>query len=112
MLKKYWWIGLIAVAIAMLYYLNLEDKQDVHALVDAVVKENNLSFRNQKAAECRAAVLEKANLITDSIMLETARRNILTQDSLIAPERPGKPNIPAVKSQLDTAKVKPLFDKG
>ncbi len=112
MIKKYWWAGLIVLLVLFLVYMNMEDKKDVNDLVAIVVKENNLSFRNQKAAECRTSVLEKANIITDSLMLEIARQRILTQDSLIAPERPGKPQIPAVKSQLDTAKVKPLFDEG
>ncbi len=112
MIKKYWWTGLIVLFVLFLVYMNKEEKQDVKDLVAIVVKENSTSFRHQKADECRASVLEKANIITDSLMLEIARQRILTQDSLIAPERPGKPHIPAVKSQLDTAKVKPLFEEG
>ncbi len=110
MIRKYGWVAALIAVAGLWFYLSRDQKKDTQTLVAAVVKENNASFRRQKMADCQASVLEKANAIADSMMLEMARLRILTQDSLIAPERPGKPLIPAVKSQLDTAKVKPLFD--
>ena len=76
-------------------------------LIEQEVRSAVESFRQKKLIECRAAVLDSANKLADSIVLV---RNTVVDTALVN-GKPKKPTKPLIKSPLDTTPVEPLFKK-
>lgn len=84
-----------------------KDDKEKQQLIDQEVKSAVESFRQKKRTECRAAVLDSANKLADSIVLV---RNTVVDTALVN-GKPKKPTKPLIKSPLDTTPVEPLFKK-
>ena len=96
----------LCVSILLLLAACKDDSQK-QQLIDQEVQSVVESFRQKKLNECRAAVLDSANKLADSIVLV---RNTVVDTALIN-GKPKKPTKPVIKSPLDTTPVEPLFKK-
>lgn len=99
-------IFFFTAALSCLLIACKEDNQK-QQLIDKEVQSAIESFRQKKRNECRAAVLDSANKLADSIVLV---RNTVVDTALIN-GKPKKPTKPVIKSPLDTTPVEPLFKK-
>jgi hypothetical protein len=99
-------IFILSVTILSLFIACKDDKQK-QQLIDQEVKSAVESFRQKKLLECRAAVLDSANRLADSIILV---RNTVVDTALVN-GKPKKPTKPVIKSPLDSTPVEPLFKK-
>lgn len=94
----------LLIAIVLLGLISCgPDKQMV---INEKVSERVNSFRAKKLKECQASLLQEAEKIADSLLLEEAEREL--NDSLIR-MRPFKPVQPPPLLPIDTLKVSPLF---
>ena len=99
-------IFILSFTILSLLVACKDDKQK-QQLIDQEVQSAIQSFRQKKLLECRAAVLDSANKLADSIVL---MRNTVVDTALVN-GKPKKPTKPLIKSPLDTTPVEPLFKK-
>lgn len=82
--------------------------RDTEAVVQQSVAERVAAYRIKQEAECRSALLARAEKMADSLLILEAIRDI--NDSLQR-IRPGRPGRPAIIPPIDSAAVKPLFDQ-
>lgn len=64
-------------------------------------------FREKKALECRATLLQEAEKIVDSLLLAEAQSTVGDSLSHLKPARPAKP---APIPPIDSLQVKPIFE--
>lgn len=82
--------------------------EDTEAIVQQKVSERVTVFKAKKSIECRAALLERAERVVDSLLLTEAQNSL--NDSL-ARRRPGRPYQPPAIPPIDSFTVKPIFDQ-
>lgn len=80
--------------------------RDKEAIVQAKVTERVSDFIAKKRAECREALLQKAEETVDSLLLAEAQSAL--NDSL-ARMRPGRPFQPPAIPPIDSLQIKPIF---
>lgn len=81
-------------------------KTDKENIIREKVSELVTTFKIKQNAECRASLLQDAEQIVDSILLEEAKGQL--NDSLMR-LRPFKPPQPIAVPPIDTNPVSPLF---
>ena len=81
---------------------------DTEAIVQQKVSERVTVFKAKKSIECRAALLERAERVVDSLLLTEAQNSL--NDSL-ARRRPWRPYQPPAIPPIDSFTVKPIFDQ-
>jgi len=84
--------------------LNLEKDPQVLARVDEKLAE----YRVIRKRICDGKLLEQANEIVDSMLLEISRQ--IKQDTLLRPSRPDKPEKPLITLPKDSGGLNPLWD--
>ena len=77
-------------------------------IVQQKVSEAMIKFREKKAAECRAMLLQEAETIVDSLLLAEAQIDFA--DSL-ARARPQRPVRPTPVPPIDSLQVRPIFEQ-
>jgi hypothetical protein len=81
-------------------------KKEQEQVINTKVEEAVKKFRDKKMTECRSDLLQKAEKIVDSLLLQEARASL--QDSLLQ-NKPSKPAQPSSIPPIDSAVVAPLF---
>ncbi len=76
--------------------------------IEEKVQERLAEFKRVITTRCQKKVLEEAEMLADSIILERAR---LLTDSLEKPEKPNRPERPETMRVRDSLlRLAPLFD--
>ena len=75
--------------------------------IDQEVKSAIEAYRNKRMNECLVSILDSANTITDSLIVQ----KMTAMDTMSAMGKPLKPIKPIIKSPLDTTPVKPIIPK-
>ncbi len=85
--------------------LNQEDysQEEVQELMDEELERRLGLFRAARERGCNERLLERAQLIVDSILVNRAR-------SALDTSRPARPPLPIIKKLNDTISLKPLFE--
>lgn len=81
---------------------------DKEQAIEEKVEERLAEFKRIITARCRKQILEEAEVLADSIVMERAR---LLTDSLAKPEKPIRPERPEKMSIKDSLlQLAPIFD--
>lgn len=108
--KNYFFYNFLKIQIIYIIIFSItsctEDKSEEKAFVAREVARRVADYRLQREAECRAAALERANILADSIIFAEAK-----SDTLGIMPRPARPIRPVIKSPLDSIAVEPLLPK-
>lgn len=100
-------LGLPVIYISLLFAACLAGcAQGQDNLIRQLVEEKVRAFRERELAACRQRLLEDAERLADSLLLEEARADVL--DSLNR-TRPLRPPPPAPLDPIDSATVHPIF---
>lgn len=78
------------------------------AIIQAKVAERVTDFREKQWAKCRESLLREAERMADSLILADAQAAL--RDSLLR-QRPSKPLPPAALPPIDSAPVRPIFNR-
>lgn len=79
---------------------------EVEALIQETIEERLANYERIRRERCREEILDEANRITDSLLIEEARSQ---KDTLDRPPRPARPQKPEIRQLEDTTPVKPLL---
>ncbi len=100
-------IAYISLLFIFFYSCESATHVDKEEAIEEKVQERLAEFERVITARCQKKILEEAEALADSIILERAR---LLTDSLTKPEKPGRPERPATMRIKDSLfQLAPLF---
>lgn len=97
-------IAALVLALVLSIAFQTKTRED---LIREDLDEKVAAYRREQVGNCRERILEKANQIVDSLIIEYVRAN---RDTLDRPFRTDKPGLPELLFPQDTTPVAPLFD--
>lgn len=86
----------------------LPTAEEEKALYDQVLKQKRDQLVQDKVKDCYLTAVKEADAFVDSILYQVLDLNLL--DSIEMIERPYRPERPAFIRDVDTSKVRPLFE--
>jgi hypothetical protein len=95
------------LTLILLFICTVSCKKNQEMVINTKVEEAVKKFRDKKMTECRNDLLQNAEKIVDSLLLQEARASL--QDSLLQ-NKPSKPAQPNSIPPIDSAVVAPLFN--
>ncbi len=101
-------MGIILLIFSMGFQKDKSKETQIHELIDAKVAERVDGHRKKYLEKCRERIMERANELADSMMLESAKRTSII-DNTTRPIPPPRPLRPDEKLPIDTTPVIPFF---
>jgi len=84
-----------------------ENPKSIEEMIQAKVAERVGEFRNNRLKRCNDKVMNRANEIVDSLLVDQARR--VTIDTMIKPPKPTKPEKPVLDPINDSLDIEPIL---